>query len=338
MTHPAQIGSKGGAFRDGRIVLLADPVAARRRQLLRGTGGTTVEAASLNEIFPLAEEIAPDLMVLSADFLREPELEGVVRLAGMIGAGLFLYAAEGSPPIRSPLGARLRCVQMRTGDGLADLLSRNADPRVGSYQGEGETLLPELVLLGASTGGVAAIEAVLMAFPEDCPPTVVVQHMREGFVSGLVQRLNLRCRPRVVEAQQDMPLVRGTIYFAADAERHLTVARQVSARCVLVDAPPRHGHRPAVDPLFESALAWREKVSVALLTGMGTDGAAGMEVLRRAGAHTIAQDRATSTVWGMPGAAVAAGAAEAVLPIDRIGQGLLGGRILSRRPSERHLP
>lgn len=321
----------GRPARQRPVVMVADPQAARRRALVKGVlHHEVIEAASLTEIYPTAEEAEPDVLAMSADFLAEPELEGVIRLADMIGATAFLYVDEGNAPLRSPFLSRLRLVSMRPRDRIDDLLSGLAGSPAGKALIQGEARLPDLVLIGASTGGIAAIETVLMSFPADCPPTLIVQHIRDGFVPGLVQRLNQRCRPRVVEAAHDLPLRRGTVCIASDANRHLTVSGPTSPRCVLVATAPCQGHRPAVDPLFDSALAWGDRVSAALLTGMGTDGAQGLAALRRAGAHTIAQDRGTSVVWGMPGAAVAAGATETVLPIDRIGPALLAGRAWSR--------
>lgn len=309
------------------VVLVADPQAGRRRQLARPSPRhEVIEAASLYEAFQMAEEIVPEHLALSADFLADPDMEGVIRLSEMLGSTLFLYAEDGSSPIRSHLSGRARCVVLRRQDSLEDLIDRLSDRQSHLSQAAEDHALPDLVLIGASTGGIAALETVLLTFPADCPPTLVVQHIRDGYVAGLVQRLNQRCRPRVVEATHGLPLLRGTIHFAADSERHLTVSGRTAPRCALVAAPPCHGHRPAVDPLFESGVAWGAQVSAALLTGMGTDGALGLGALRRAGARTIAQDRATSIIWGMPGAAVEAGAAEAVLPIDRIGPALLAGR------------
>ena len=317
--------------RQRKVVILADPQAARRRHLARGNPRHDVlQAASLYEIYPMAEEAVPDILAMSADFMAEPEMEGVIRMAGVLGATLILYAEQGTAPLSNPLLGQVSLVSVRPQDGIDDLLSGRAPLTSGTVPGESRTMLPDLVLVGASTGGIAAIESVLLTFPADCPPTVVVQHIREGFVPGLVQRLNTRCRPRVVEATHGLPLRRGTVYFAADAERHLTVSGQTAPRCALLETGPCHGHRPAVDPLFESALAWGRRVSAALLTGMGADGAKGLAALRMAGAHTIAQDRATSIVWGMPGAAVAAGGAVAVLPIDKIGQSLLMGHAQPR--------
>lgn len=314
-------------LRNRRVLLVADPRSGRRQQLVRSPGGAlALEAASLCEAFPMAEESSPAVMAVSADFLAEPELEGLLRLADMLGSRVFLYSADGRAPARGTLGAQLPCVPLRAGDTILDLVDRIGDARAGAGAGSGDLRAPDLVLIGASTGGISAVETVLMSYPAECPPTLIVQHIRDGFVQGLVRRLNSACRPRVVEAVDGARLSRGTVYFAADPNRHLTVGSPTAPRCTLVSAPPRHGHRPAVDPLFESALGWGERVSAALLTGMGTDGAAGLAVLRRAGAHTIAQDRDSSVVWGMPRAAVEAGAAEEVLSINRIGAALLAPR------------
>jgi two-component system chemotaxis response regulator CheB len=220
----------------------------------------------------------------------------------------------------------LVCLPLRPAEGVEDLLARMADPRAALGADAGVAILPELILIGASTGGITAIEEVLSSFPADCPPTLVVQHMRDGYIPRLVQRLDDRCRPRVVEATGGLSLRRGTIAFASDESRHLTVAGKAVPRCALSATAPVHGHRPAVDPLFLSATAFGDRVAAALLTGMGSDGAAGLGALRRAGAFTIAQDEATSTVWGMPRVAIESGAAEIVLPLARIGPALLAGR------------
>jgi two-component system chemotaxis response regulator CheB len=326
MSDQPQTNRAGSTHRQRLVLLVADPQTARRRRLVGGQlRHRVIQAASLNEIYPMAEETVPDVLAMSADFLIEPEIEGVIRLADMLGTTILLYAEQGTTPIRTAFRDRLRTIPLGPTDGIEDLLVRSADKQAVVAPPESEAALPDLVLIGASTGGIAAIETVLMAFPADCPPTLVVQHIRDGFVPGLVHRLNQRCRPRIVEAAHGLPLRRGTIYFAADAERHLTVSGPSAPRCTLLADDPHQGHRPAVNPLFESALSWGDRVSAALLTGMGSDGANGLGALRRVGAHTIAQDRSTSIVWGMPGAAVAAGAADAVLPIDRIGPALLAG-------------
>lgn len=310
-----------------RTVLVADPRNARRQKLAQRSGRPlALEAASLCEAFPLAEQAVPDVLALSVDFLVEPDFEGFLKLGEMLGSQMFLFSSDGNLPTRGQRYPQLPCLIMEPGDDITHLVARLADHCPPQTEDSTPTRAPDLILLGASTGGIAAIEAVLLAFPVDCPPTLVVQHMRDGFISGLAKRLNDCCRPKVMTAPEGGPLQRGTVYFAADANRHLTLAGRAAPRIALVDGPPRNGHRPAVDPLFESALPWAAGVSAALLTGMGNDGAAGLSALRAAGAHTIAQDQASSIVWGMPRAAVEAGAASEVLPLDRIGTALLSRR------------
>lgn len=320
----------------GRTVLIADPKCTRRQKLAQPAGRPlAIEAASLCEAFPLAEQAVPDVLALSADFLIEPDFEGLLKLGDMLGSQMFLYTSEGHLPARAQRFAQLPCLLMQPGDDITTLLARLADHGAPAVLDNRQTRMPDMILLGASTGGIAAIEAVLVSFPVDCPPTLVVQHMRDGFVPGLAKRLNETCRPMVVLAAEGDVLQRGTVYFASDTNRHLTITGRSNPRIALADGPPRNGHRPAVDPLFESALPWASGVTAALLTGMGHDGAAGLGALRKAGAHTIAQDQATSIVWGMPRAAVEAGAASDVLPIDRIGPALLARRDLAKAPLPR---
>lgn len=313
--------------RTGRQVLVVDPQCTRRQRLVRRSREFVLaEAASLCEAFPLAEQLSPQAIALSADFAVEPEVGGLLRLAEILGSRVFFYRGEGQPLKRLAVAQDLPCIPLQADDAIGDLLVRLADSRMHLRGSLAQDRLPDLVLIGASTGGITAIEAVLTAFPADCPPTLVVQHIRDGFVAGLVKRLDSRVRPRVTEAVDGDRLLRGTVYFAPDCGRHLAIAGHAQPRCTLVSAEPRHGHRPSVDVLFESAVHMGRAVSAALLTGMGADGAAGLGALRRAGAHTVAQDRASSVVWGMPRVAIESGAAAEVLPPDRIGPSLLIGQ------------
>ncbi len=176
--------------------------------------------------------------------------------------------------------------------------------------------------LGASTGGIAVLDRILPALPADCPPTLVVQHIIGRFTDGLVRRLDSICAARVVSAADGETLRRGTIYFAPGAEAHLLID-PMGVRCRLVEGPPQSGHRPSVDALFLSAARLRRPVAAALLSGMGSDGAEGLLAIRRAGGFTVAQEEHSCTVYGMPRAAVALGAADAALPPDRIAEALL---------------
>jgi len=179
---------------------------------------------------------------------------------------------------------------------------------------------PSLVAIGSSTGGVEALHAVLSAFPIDCPPTVIVQHVNARFAPSIAQSLDQACPPRVLIAEPDMPLRPGHVYLAPGDDRHLTVSGTSSGfHARLRPGQPISGHMPSVDALF---LSVAERVGAAaagiLLTGMGSDGAQGLLAMHRAGALTIAQDEATCTVFGMPRAAIALGAAGVVAPLTSI--------------------
>lgn len=185
--------------------------------------------------------------------------------------------------------------------------------------------LPQVIAIGASTGGVEALHTVLLGFPADCPPTLVVQHINGCFAGAIAQSLDRAVRPRVMLAESDMPLERGTVLLAPGNERHLQVAAAGSRgmRCVLREGEPTAGHRPSVDRLFASlastlGAARGDKGLGILLTGMGQDGAQGMAQLASIGVRTIAQDQASCVVFGMPRAAIELGAASEVLPLDRI--------------------
>ncbi len=182
----------------------------------------------------------------------------------------------------------------------------------------------ELVLVGASTGGPIAVETILRDLGADiAAPVVVVQHMPAGFTRAFAERLNGHLPLSVREAVHQESLLPGTVYIAPGGV-HLRVARQDGElRAVLSSAPEEAPHRPSVDVLFASARAAVGGRAVAvLLTGMGQDGAEGMSALAGAGGLTIAQDEASCVVYGMPRAAVAAGAAREVLALDAIGSRL----------------
>lgn len=181
------------------------------------------------------------------------------------------------------------------------------------------------VLIGASTGGVDALERVLGALPREAPPILITQHMPASFLESFAQRLSGRVAPRVVLAQDGAPIRQGEILIAPGGARHMTVEggpRNGTVR--LIEGPKRAGHRPSVDVLFDSALGRYATDFVAvLLTGMGRDGAEGMLALREAGAATIAQDEASSVVYGMPRVAHEIGAAQEVVPLEMIAKRLL---------------
>ena len=176
-----------------------------------------------------------------------------------------------------------------------------------------------ILAIGASTGGTEAIKDILVPIGNDAPIILATQHIPPMFSAAFANRLDSLCRIRVVEAEDGMPLMPGNAYIAP-GDAHLLLGRD-GARYVaqLSRGPAVNRHRPSVDVLFRSVAqnAGRNAVGV-ILTGMGNDGAKGLLEMREAGARTIAQDEATSVVWGMPGEAVKLDAACEVLPLERI--------------------
>ena len=174
-----------------------------------------------------------------------------------------------------------------------------------------------IVAIGASTGGPAALSKLLGGLPPDLTTgVVVVQHIAEGFVPGLVSWLNTVTILHVKEAEDGERIEAGTVYIAPTGS-HTAVGH--GGRLRLLDTPPVENQRPAVDVLFDSVGRHYHRGAVAaLLTGMGRDGARGLKTIRDAGGRTIAQDEESCVVYGMPKAAVEMGAAEMVLPLTEI--------------------
>jgi len=181
-----------------------------------------------------------------------------------------------------------------------------------------------LILLGASTGGTEALKHVLMSMPGDLPGICIVQHIPAYFSKAFADRLNTLCAMEVREACQG-DIIQPGLALVAPGGHHLLVKWRDSRYVVeLSDGPAVHHQRPAVDIMFDSAVkagAGPHTVA-ALLTGMGSDGATGLLHLRDAGARTIAQNEETCVVYGMPREAARLGAAQHILPLERIGAAL----------------
>ncbi|OCW56212.1 protein-glutamate methylesterase/protein-glutamine glutaminase [Hoeflea olei] len=190
----------------------------------------------------------------------------------------------------------------------------------------------KIIAIGASTGGVEALIAVLTKFPANCPPTVITQHMPATFTKSFAERLNRLCAPRVKEAEDGDRLEIGRIYLAPGGSQHLEIANQTAPRCVLTDGGPVNGHRPSVDVLFNSVAGLaRNKAVGVILTGMGRDGAAGLLKMRQAGATTIGQNEKTCVVYGMPRVAHEIGAVGVQLPLNLIGEEILKATTITSR-------
>lgn len=183
----------------------------------------------------------------------------------------------------------------------------------------------DLLAIGVSTGGPNALAAVIPALPADFPiPVVIVQHMPPVFTRFLAERLGAMSALTVREGEEGAVLEPGAVWIAP-GNYHMGLRRENDrVRLALTQDPPENSCRPAVDPLFRSAAdAYGGRVLGVVLTGMGHDGLAGAEIITRAGGTVLAQDEATSVVWGMPGAVAGAGLADQVLPLERVASELI---------------
>jgi two-component system chemotaxis response regulator CheB len=196
--------------------------------------------------------------------------------------------------------------------------------------------IPVVLAIGVSTGGPAALDVLLPALPANFPlPVMIVQHMPELFTKLFAERLDGRCKLRVREAEEGDAVRAGTISIAK-GNWHMEVlaaARAGSPATLHLNQGPLENHcRPAVDALFRSAAGvYGSGVLAVVLTGMGSDGLIGCSIVRGHGGSVLAQDQATSTVWGMPGAVANAGLAHKVLPLNEIATEIL--RIAGRTPA-----
>ncbi len=184
-------------------------------------------------------------------------------------------------------------------------------------------LKKHIIAMGSSTGGIEAVESILRQLPKTFPGIVLTQHIRQDFVTPFTNRINKLCRVKVVEAKKGEEIVPGCVYVAP-SDYHLAVESYKNQfYCTLTNASPVNGHRPSVDVLFHSVAENLGPSGIGvLLTGMGIDGANGAKAIHDAGGIVIAQDEATSVVWGMPGAAVKLKAADYITPLLDIPQQL----------------
>jgi len=331
-----------------RVLVAEDSPTARALlvQVLGDDPGVRVvgEARDGVEAVEMAMSLRPDLITMDVY---------MPRLDGLAAAGEIMAAAP-TPILIVTAGQRWADVSaslemLRTG--ALDVLDKPSDPAAPGFGAEARRLVAavkamsqvkvvrhwrpaapaaaaaaagpgrggpiRVVAVAASTGGPVALRRVLAGLPADYPrPVLVVQHIAEGFGAGLAAWLDGACPPRVKLAGQGERLAPATVYLAPDGA-HLGATAAGAAE--LSAGPPVGGFRPSGTHLFESvARAYGPAALGVILTGMGDDGVAGLYALRRAGGTVVAQDEATSVVYGMPGAAVAAGLTHAVLPLDAL--------------------
>jgi two-component system, chemotaxis family, protein-glutamate methylesterase/glutaminase len=338
-------------------VLIVDDSAFMRRmvaQIVEESGEFVVAGTARNGRDGLRQIAAldPDIVTLDVDM---PELDGLGALESIMREAPRPVVMLSAGTTRGGQAATLRALELGAVDfvlkpsgaisldvarvaarllgalraaataNLDGLRSSTIDEPLGS-----EGVLPALspatsiVAIAASTGGPRALTAVLSHLPRSLPAAVVVvQHMPAGFTKSFAQRLDVACALRVDQAEHGDALTHGRAYVAPGG-RHLLV-RETSAGPVLdlSDGPARWGVRPAADVLFASvAAAFGPSAVAVVLTGMGRDGAEGTRLVRAAGGRAVIQDRATSTIYGMPQAALNLAGADRVSPLQDVARAI----------------
>ncbi|KAA1189300.1 protein-glutamate methylesterase/protein-glutamine glutaminase [Photorhabdus heterorhabditis] len=239
----------------------------------------------------------------AVDFVTKPQLG--------IREGMLAYSELIAEKVRTAAQAKLS-TQITTPVDFAPLSFK---PLLSSEK---------LIAVGASTGGTEAIKSLLQPLPVTSPALLITQHMPPGFTRSFAERLNKLSQITVKEAENGERILPGHAYIAP-GDRHMELCRNGADYQVLItDAPAVNRHRPSVDVLFRSVakFAGRNAVGV-LLTGMGSDGAAGLLEMKQAGAYTLAQDEASCVVFGMPRAAIQMGAVDEVMDILKMSKRML---------------
>ncbi len=306
------------------VGLIQDPrVAVKEIQALRPDVITMdihmPEITGIELVRQVMSQIPTPILLISSLSMSEggEVLEGLALGAvDYIQKPMAADLAESMPAIREKIravaNARLQLLQREAGKANpVPRRKRSFDPA-------------SLIAIGASTGGTEAIRELLSSFPESIPPTLIVQHIPSVFSKAFADRLNAIFPFRVKEAVDSDRVLPNTVYIAPGGKQMRLLQKDQELLLKVDDSEPVNRHRPSVDALFHSIAALRLKKTVAcILTGMGGDGARGMLALRELGADTIAQDEATSVVYGMPREAKRIGAAKCVLPLQKIGTAIL---------------
>jgi two-component system, chemotaxis family, protein-glutamate methylesterase/glutaminase len=335
-------------MKDVRVLIVDDSATIRRLLVEILSRDPTIEvvgaAADAAQARQMIRELAPDVVTLDVEMPNMNGLEfleKIMRLRPMPVVMVSTLTQRGAEVTLSALEIGAVDYFAKPTDNVAANLDANARElcekvtvaaraRVKPYVRRDPPVVlmksdfdpgRSVVAIGSSTGGVEALIEVLSHFPENCPPTVITQHMPPHFTTSFAERLDRLSKPKVTEAKDGDVLTPGQVYLAPGGEAHLeVVSRGSTLRCNLRQAPQVGGHRPSVDVLFHSMASAAKSDGIGvILTGMGRDGALGLLEMRQAGAATLGQDEATSVVYGMPRAAHELGAVEHQLSLDRIG-------------------
>ncbi|PPQ27747.1 chemotaxis protein CheB [Rhodopila globiformis] len=295
--HAASASQANGLLQRGDVDFIIVEAAEDTgfvRDVLDSARNAGVEVAVLTDDSRLSSQsLTPRVHVLRPP----PDITTVLPQSPFCQSLLAAVLSKARVARRPPAGAAMRPRTLRTG-------------------------LPELIAIGSSTGGPQALPLVLGPLRKRIrQPIVITQHMPAAFTKLLAEHLERSTSFPTVQAADGMPLVPGRIHIAPGG-RHLLFSRMDNdVVCVLDDGPPENFCKPAVDPMLRSVTAlFGSRAIAVILTGMGHDGLAGCRSLVAAGGTVLAQDEATSVVWGMPGAVAQAGLCESVLPLNSLAE------------------
>ena len=280
----------------------------------------------------LAREVIPKILALT----RSAENSGKTGLSSREAIGSLNPVTRLEPSIKVPVRS------WSPNAPPAGHHCASAAPRPPNLSTPLTVSSPQVVLIGVSTGGPAALDVLLPKLPANFPvPILIVQHMPNLFTKMLAERLDARCPLHVIEAADGDQPTPGVIHIAK-GDWHLSLSPRTSPASTssalgpvlrLTQAEPENHCRPAVDVLFRSAVTvYGSRILAVILTGMGSDGLDGCRLIRQHGGVVLAQDQPSSAVWGMPGVVANAGLAQRVLPLDQIAAEIL--RLTSQRPRE----
>ena len=349
-------------MRKTRVLIIDDSASVRQAMTaLLGADPEIEVIGSASDPFAAAQKMreeAPDVITLDVEMPRMDGITFLRKLMAQRPTPVVMCSSlteAGSETLMQALEAGAVDVILKPKIGVADHLTESAERIRDVVKGAAKarldarrpTMLVEKKLtadavlappshramakttevvacLGASTGGTESLREVLQGLPANAPGIVIVQHMPAGFTASFAKRLNSLCEVEVKEAQDGDPVLRGHVLIAP-GDRHMLLERQGARYHVSVrDGPAVSRHRPSVDVLFRSAArsAGANAIGV-IMTGMGDDGAQGLGEMRQAGAMTIAQDEATSVVFGMPREAIRRGAVQKVAPLHELAREIL---------------
>ncbi|GEO79882.1 protein-glutamate methylesterase/protein-glutamine glutaminase [Pararhodospirillum oryzae] len=282
---------------------------------------------------PLPVVICSSLAADGTQALTQALEAGAVTVIAKPVTGTRQFLLESSISIRDAVKAaaqadvaRFRALRRSLADAPAPKLTADVMVPPPHARAKIAKTTDKVVCVGASTGGTEALRILLQDMPQDCPGVVIVQHMPEHFTRAFADRLNSLCAIGVKEARDGDPVLRGHALIAP-GNHHMLLRRDGARYSVQIkEGPLVSRHRPSVDVLFRSAAsaAGANAIGV-ILTGMGDDGARGLLEMHGAGALTMAEDESTCIVFGMPKEAIAAGAVDRVVPLNRMAREIMRG-------------